>query len=165
MRRHRPPRPSRPDPDRGAVTVETAVVMPALVLLLAVLLAAAAAGMTTLRFEEAARASARAAARGESSAVVEGAAREIAGDTASVAVGAAADRVTVTISGPAPGVLGRWSTWRLGARASAAVESTAGVPSDGGSGGSGRHGTGSEGDAARGLTPVGGEKEAGSGAP
>ncbi|WP_243635653.1 TadE family type IV pilus minor pilin [Kocuria tytonicola] len=147
------------------MTVETAVIMPALVLLLAVLLATAAAGMTTLRFEEAARASARAAARGESSAVVESTAREIAGDTASVAVGAAADRVTVTISGPAPGILGRWSTWRLDAHASAAVESPAGAPSDGGSGGSGRRGTGGEGGAADGPDPVGGEKGAGGGAP
>ncbi|MBZ4346384.1 hypothetical protein LAN15_24950, partial [Mycobacterium tuberculosis] len=63
-------RPDHTDPDRGAVTVETAVIMPALVLLLAVLLAAAAAGMTTVRYEEAARASARAAARGENTAVV-----------------------------------------------------------------------------------------------
>ncbi|RLY94295.1 hypothetical protein EAE32_03585 [Kocuria tytonicola] len=165
MRQHRPARSSRSDPDRGAVTVETAVIMPALVLLLAVLLATAAAGMTTLRFEEAARASARAAARGESSAVVESTAREIAGDTASVAVGAAADRVTVTISGPAPGILGRWSTWRLDAHASAAVESPAGAPSDGGSGGSGRRGTGGEGGAADGPDPVGGEKGAGGGAP
>ena len=165
MRRHRPARPPRSDPDRGAVTVETAVIMPALVLLLAVLLAAAAAGMTTVRFEEAARASARAAARGESSAVVESTAREIAGDTASVAVGAAADRVTVTISGPAPGILGRWSTWRLDAHASAAVESTAGAPSDGGSGGSGGRGTGNAGGAADGPEPVGGEKGAGGGAP
>lgn len=165
MRRHRPARPPRPDPDRGAVTVETAVIMPALVLLLAVLLAAAAAGMTTVRFEEAARASARAAARGESSAVVESTAREIAGDTASVAVGAAADRVTVTISGPAPGILGRWSTWRLDAHASAAVESTAGAAPDGGSGGSGRRGTGGQGGAADGPDPVAGEKGAGGGAP
>ena len=145
--------------------METAVIMPALVLLLAVLLAAAAAGMTTVRFEEAARASARAAARGESSAVVESTAREIAGDTASVAVGAAADRVTVTISGPAPGILGRWSTWRLDAHASAAVEGTAGTPPDGGSDGSGRRGTGGEGGAPDGLQPVGGEKGAGGGAP
>ncbi|RKQ37050.1 TadE family type IV pilus minor pilin [Kocuria tytonis] len=124
-----------PESDRGAVTVETAVIMPALVLLLAVLLAAAAAGMTTVRFEEAARASARAAARGENTAVVERTAREIAGDGASVVVGAAAGRVTVAVSGPAPGILGRWSDWRLDADASAAVESPPGGP--GGSGGSG----------------------------
>ncbi|WP_423446522.1 TadE family type IV pilus minor pilin [Kocuria sp. KSNUG] len=130
-------RPDHTDPDRGAVTVETAVIMPALVLLLAVLLAAAAAGMTTVRYEEAARASARAAARGENTAVVERTAREIAGESASVDVGAAAGRVTVAVSGPAPGILGQWSDWRLDANASAAVERGAGAPSDDGQGGAG----------------------------
>ena len=114
-------------PDTGAVTVETAVIMPGLVLLLAVLLAAAAAGMTTVRYEEAARASARAAARGETSEVVERTAREIAGDTAVVQVSAAGDRVTVAVSGPAPGILGKWSDWRLQANGSAAVDSTRGA--------------------------------------
>ena len=125
-------RPDHTDPDRGAVTVETAVIMPALVLLLAVLLAASAAGMTTVRYEEAARASARAAARGENTAVVERTAREIAGESANVVVGGAAGRVTVAVSGPAPGILGQWSTWRLDANASAAVESGAGARSNDG---------------------------------
>ena len=114
-------------PDTGAVTVETAVIMPGLVLLLAVLLAAAAAGMTTVRYEEAARASARAAARGETSEGVERTAREIAGDTAVVQVSAAGNRVTVAVSGPAPGILGKWSDWRLHANGSAAVDSTRGA--------------------------------------
>lgn len=109
-------------PDHGAVTVETAVIMPALILLLAVLLAAAAAGTTTVRFEEAARASARAAARGEDTAAVEGAARSVAGNDAAVQVFAGGNRVTVSVSGPAPGVLGQWSSWRLHAEATAAVE-------------------------------------------
>ena len=125
-------RPDHTDPDRGAVTVETAVIMPALVLLLAVLLAAAAAGMTTVRYEEAARASARAAARGENTAVVERTAREIAGESANVVVGGAAGRVTVAVGGPAPGILGQWSNWRLDANASAAVESGAGARSNDG---------------------------------
>lgn len=99
--------------DRGAVTVETAVIMPALVLLLAVMLAAAAAGMTLVRFEEAARASARAAARGETVAIAQERAREIAGDDSTVTVTADSDRVNVTVSGPAPGILGQWSSWTL----------------------------------------------------
>ena len=165
MRRHRPAHPPRPDADRGAVTVETAVIMPALVLLLSVLLAAAAAGMTSLRFEEAARASARAAARGERSAVVESTAREIAGDGASVAVGAAGDRVTVTITGPAPGILGQWSTWQLDAHASAAVEDAGGAPSDDGPGGSSGGGTEDEGSAVGGGEPTGAEKGVSGGAP
>ncbi|RUP84475.1 pilus assembly protein TadE [Kocuria sp. HSID17590] len=108
------------------MTVETAVIMPALILLLAVLLAAAAAGATTVRYEEAARASARAAARGEDAVVVERAAHDVAGDDAAVRVSAAEDRVTVSVSGPAPGVLGQWSSWRLSAEATAAVDDTGG---------------------------------------
>ena len=108
--------------DRGAVTVETAVIMPALVLLLAVMLAAAAAGMTLVRFEEAARASARAAARGETVAVAQERAREIAGDDSTVTVAAGSDRVNVTVSGPAPGILGQWSSWTLQADAMAVTE-------------------------------------------
>lgn len=102
--------PGRGGPDHGAVTVETAVVTPALILLLAVLLAAAAAGMTTVRFEEAARASARAAARGDDSATVVHTAHEIAGHAASIQISTAANRVTVAVSGPAPGVLGHGAT-------------------------------------------------------
>lgn len=110
------------NPERGAVTAETAVIMPALVLLLAVVLAAAAAGMTVIRFEEAARASARAAARGETTAVAQQRAHEIAGETASVRIAGGPDRMTVTVSGPAPGVLGQWSGWQLRAEATAVTE-------------------------------------------
>ena len=102
--------------------METAVIMPALVLLLAVMLAAAAAGMTLVRFEEAARASARAAARGETVAVAQDRAREIAGDDSTVTVATGSDRVNVTVSGPAPGVLGQWSDWTLQADAMAVTE-------------------------------------------
>lgn len=118
-------RPGHGTPDqreRGAVTVETAVIMPALVLLLAVMLAAAAAGMTLVRFEEAARASARAAARGETVAVAQERAREIAGEDSAVTVAAGSDRVTVTVSGPAPGILGTWSNWTLQTDAMAMTE-------------------------------------------
>lgn len=112
----------RRNPERGAVTAETAVIMPALVLLLAVVLAAAAAGMTVIRFEEAARASARAAARGEAAAVAQQRAHEIAGESASVRIAGGADRVTVSVSGPAPGILGQWTGWHLRAEATAVTE-------------------------------------------
>jgi len=49
--------------ERGAVTAEFAVALPAVVLLLAFLLAGGAAGLTQLRLEEAVRAGARAAIR------------------------------------------------------------------------------------------------------
>lgn len=120
-------RPSpRPAPhDAGAVTAETAVLLPALVLLLAVLLAASAAGMTLIRYEEAARASARAAARGESAAVVRSAALRVAGQDASVRLAGSSGTTTVTVSGPAPGVLGAWGGWELHAEASARTERAA----------------------------------------
>lgn len=118
--------------EAGAVTAETAVLLPALVLLLAVLLAAAAAGVDLIRYEEAARASARAAARGEPPAVVRTTALRLAGDGAAVTVARDARTTTVTVSGPAPGVLGQWGGWRLGAEASAATEAAPPAGSPGG---------------------------------
>ncbi len=126
--------------DGGTVTAETAVLLPALVLLLAVLLAAAAAGMTLIRYEEAARASARAAARGESTAVVRSTALRVAGEDAVVHLDGGPGTASVTVTGPAPGVLGSWGGWQLRADASAATEgaaagSGAGGGADGGPGG------------------------------
>lgn len=120
---HRAPRAARAD--HGAVTAETAVLLPGLVLLLAVLLAAAAAGMTLIRYEEAARASARAAARGESAAVVRSTAARVAGDAAAVRLTEDAGTATVTVTGPAPGILGTWGGWELQADASAVTEGAA----------------------------------------
>ncbi|MGX5356926.1 TadE family type IV pilus minor pilin [Kocuria sp. KH4] len=116
------PSPHPACPDRGAVTAETAVLLPALVLLLAVLLAAAAAGMTLIRYEEAARASARAAARGESAATVRSTARSVAGENAAVRLEDGAGTSTVVVTGPAPGILGTWGGWELRAEASADTE-------------------------------------------
>lgn len=113
---------ARPGSERGAVTAETAVIMPALVVLLAVLLAAAAAGMTMIRFEEAARATARAAARGETVAVARQRGHDVAGPDASVTIAGRDDRVDVIVSGPAPGILGQWSDWTLSTRATAITE-------------------------------------------
>ena len=117
--RHQPPHQRG---ERGSVTAESAVIMPALVLLLAVLLAAAAAGMTLIRFEEAARATARAAARGDTVAVAQQRGAEIAGPEATVAVIRSTHRVDVSVTGPAPGILGDWGRWQLNAKATAIVE-------------------------------------------
>ncbi|GAA1773815.1 TadE family type IV pilus minor pilin [Kocuria aegyptia] len=110
------------------------MLLPALVLLLAVLLASAAAGMTLIRYEEAARASARAAARGESAAVIRSTALHVAGEDAAVRLGgdAGTATVTVTVTGPAPGILGTWGGWELRADASAETE---GAGAAGGNGG------------------------------
>ncbi|BAS10806.1 hypothetical protein AHiyo4_42280 [Arthrobacter sp. Hiyo4] len=69
------------------MTAEFAVALPAVLLLLALLLAGASAGVTQLRLEEAARAGARALARGEDAAAVQGIVRTLAGTSATASVG------------------------------------------------------------------------------
>jgi hypothetical protein len=68
------------------VTAELALVLPGVVLLLVALLTAAGAALTQVRVADAARAGARAAALGESSAVVSDVARHLAGPEAEVVV-------------------------------------------------------------------------------
>jgi Flp pilus assembly protein TadG len=68
------------------VTAEFAVALPAVLLLLALLLAGSAAGVTQLRLEEAARAGARALARGDDAAAVDVIVRRLAGTAAASAV-------------------------------------------------------------------------------
>jgi hypothetical protein len=109
---------------RGAVTAEFAVALPAVVLLLALLLAGAGAGVTQLRLEEAARAGARALARGDSAAGVEAIVRRLAGQTAGSAVTSDGEWIGVTVSGRAPGALGSLLPWTFSARAWARREST-----------------------------------------
>jgi TadE-like protein len=109
--------------DRGAVTAEFAVTLPAVVLLLALLLAGSAAGITQLRLEEAARAGARALARGDGSAAVEGIVRRLAGDAASASILAEGEWLRVTVAAKVSGPLGSIIPWTLSASASARVES------------------------------------------
>lgn len=107
---------------RGAVTAEFAVVLPAVLLLLALLLAGSAAGVTQLRLEEAARAGARALARGESPGAVDGIVRTLAGASASAAVVADGEWLSVTVSDRVGGPFGSTVPWTLTARASARAE-------------------------------------------
>ncbi len=67
----------RPGPDRGSVTAELAVALPAVVLVVAALLVTVAAGGAQLRAEEAARSAARLAAFGASDAEVRAAAERV----------------------------------------------------------------------------------------
>ncbi|UZX05592.1 hypothetical protein F8G81_19150 [Arthrobacter sp. CDRTa11] len=110
---------------RGAVTAEFAVALPAVLLLLALLLAGAAAGVTQLRLEEAARAGARALARGESVAAVEGIVRTLAGATATAAVAADGEWVSITVADRVGGPLGTTVPWTLTAVASTRSETHA----------------------------------------
>lgn len=107
---------------RGAVTAEFAVVLPAVLLLLALLLAGCAAGITQLRLEEAARAGARALARGESAGAVDGIVRRLAGASASAAVMADGEWLSVTVSDRLGGPFGSTVPWTLSARAAARGE-------------------------------------------
>ena len=103
--------------DEGAVTVETAIVLPSIVLLLAVLLACGGAAMLQVRAEEAAGAAARVMARGESAADAQREAEAIAGNDAVVSVQRDDDRATAAVRLPAPGVLGRWESLEVSAEA------------------------------------------------
>jgi Flp pilus assembly protein TadG len=114
--------------DRGAVTAEFAVALPAVLLLLAMLLTGAAAGVTQLRLEEGARAGARALARGDDSATVERIVRTLSGASASAAVAAEGDWLSVTVTGRVGGPLGSSIPWTLTARASTRSETAAAGP-------------------------------------
>lgn len=107
----------------GAVTAEFAVALPSVVLLLALLLAGSAAGVAQLRLEEAARAGARALARGDSSADVDEIVRRLAGPAAGTAVASDGEWISVTVTGRVPGSIGSLLPWTLSARASARRES------------------------------------------
>ncbi|MDN4644605.1 TadE family type IV pilus minor pilin [Arthrobacter sp. PsM3] len=107
----------RSDTGRGAVTAEFAVALPAVMLLLALLLAGSAAGVTQLRLEEAARAGARALARGEDAGAVGAIVRRLAGDSAASAVASEGEWLSVTVSGRVPGAVGSLLPWTLSARA------------------------------------------------
>lgn len=109
---------NRNNDDDGAVTVETAIVLPAIVALLAVLLACGGAAMLQVRCEEAANAAARVMARGESERAAEQEARTIAGDRAEVSVQRRDGRADAEVVLPAPGVLGDWGALDLSASAS-----------------------------------------------
>jgi Flp pilus assembly protein TadG len=127
--------PGRPGPGnaRGAVTAEFAVALPAVLLLLALLLAGAAAGATQLRLEEAALAGARALARGESPAAAEAIVSRLAGASATAALAADGEWVSVTVADRVAGPLGSTVPWTLTARATTRSE-TAGARGPSGAG-------------------------------
>jgi Flp pilus assembly protein TadG len=110
---------------RGAVTAEFAVALPAVLLLLALLLSGAAAGVTQLRLEEAARAGARALARGEDPAAVEGIVRALAGTTAAASVVADGEWLSVIVADRVGGPLGATVPWTLTAKATSRSETAA----------------------------------------
>ncbi len=108
--------------DRGSVTAETAIVMPAIVAVLAMLLAGAAAGSTQLQLEKAAQTAARQLARGETAAVAASAVRRIAGSGATLASGNAGGWITVRTTAAVPVPWAGAGGWTLAAEATAPAE-------------------------------------------
>jgi len=112
--------------DRGSVTAEFAVALPAVVAVLAVLLSAVAAATAELRCVDAARAGARAAARGETPSVAVAAAKAAAPSGATIRLQRDGDSVRVEVRGRVS-LLGPIGAGRLGvpvrAIASAPLES------------------------------------------
>ncbi|WP_405143521.1 TadE family type IV pilus minor pilin [Sphaerisporangium sp. NBC_01403] len=115
--------------DRGSATAEMAVALPSLVLVLGAALWAIAAVTAQLECVDAARAGARAAARGEPLEAVRHAAGEAApaGATVSVTRDAELSRVTISAS-VRPSWLIAMPAVPVGASASSATELGAGVP-------------------------------------
>ena len=123
--------------ERGSVTAEFAVALPAVVVVLAFLLAGAAAGAAQLNLEKAAQAAVRQLGRGETAASAARTVRSIAGEGAVVAADSSGGwvtvRVTASVSGPWPEFAG----WTLAAEAIGPAELGGGpvVPPGAGSGG------------------------------
>ncbi|MFD9353813.1 TadE family type IV pilus minor pilin [Streptomyces sp. NPDC060031] len=112
--------------DRGYVTAEAALVIPALVLFAALLVWALMAAAGQIRCVDAARAGARAAARSEPAEVVVAAAGAAAPPGAKVEVERTGDLWRVRVAAPAPGPAAL--PVRLGAQAVALAEDSVGPP-------------------------------------
>ncbi|WP_030065693.1 TadE family type IV pilus minor pilin [Streptomyces natalensis] len=89
--------------DAGMVTAETAVVLPLLVAVAAALIWGLMAACARIECVDAARAGARAAARGETRAAVLRVAREAAPEGARAALAREGDLVRVRVEAPLPG--------------------------------------------------------------
>ncbi|KOU62226.1 TadE family type IV pilus minor pilin [Streptomyces sp. NPDC054949] len=112
--------------DRGYVTAEAALVIPALVLFAALLVWALMAAAAQIRCVDAARAGARAAARSEPAEIVVAAAGAAAPRGAEVRLERVGDLWRVRVAAPAPGPGGL--PVRLGAQAVALAEDSVGPP-------------------------------------
>lgn len=116
-------RPAGRDGDRGSVTAEAAVAVPALVVFVAALLWALMAASAQIQCVDAARAGARAAARSEPRAAAVEAARSAAPAGAEVTLARSRDLWQVRVEAPTPGPPGIALT--LAAEAVAPAEDTA----------------------------------------
>lgn len=125
-RRRREGRRGGAGPQRGSVTAETALALPAVVVALLLVLAVAQVSAAQVACVDAARAAARRAARGEAPAAVVAAARAVGPGGTVVGVTRSGTSVTVTVSAPVrlplPG------TPSLTVRSAATADTEGGVP-------------------------------------
>ncbi|MCH1867757.1 TadE family type IV pilus minor pilin [Nocardioides sp. CFH 31398] len=89
--------------ERGAVTAETAMALPLLVAVTVGLVWLLAVGVAQVRVVDAARETARAAARGDSDAEAVAVGRRVAPDGASLGVSSLGERVEATAAAPVAG--------------------------------------------------------------
>jgi len=110
--------------ERGSVTAELAVALPAVVVVLALVLTVGAASVARLRAVDAASAAARSAALGEDDAAQRAAAVRVGGSGTSVRIAHDGDWVTADVEVPVVGRLGPFGSGplRAGGHASARVE-------------------------------------------
>jgi hypothetical protein len=108
--------------EHGSVTAEVAVVLPALVLLTGLLFGIAHVGVLQLRIDEAARAGAREAMRGESSASVQQTVQRLAGPGATASIDSGAGWTTVEVRAEVEGPVVDLMTLELIASASGREE-------------------------------------------
>jgi Flp pilus assembly protein TadG len=109
--------------DRGSATLETALVVPVLVLLTVALCGVISAMATQIRCIDAARSGARAAARGESEDAVRAVVRDAAPHGTQMTIARSAGYVQVLVTAPAGG-LPLLENFTVHAEAEAADEST-----------------------------------------
>jgi hypothetical protein len=122
--------------ERGSVTAEFAVALPAVIVVLAFLLAGAAAGAAQLNLEKAAQAAVRQLGRGETEAAAAQTVRSIAGEGAAVAADSSGGWVRVRVTASVPGPWPEFGGWTLAAEAAGPAELGGGpvVPAGAGNG-------------------------------
>lgn len=111
--------------ERGAVTAETAVVLPVLVLFTVTMVWLVCIGLTQLRALDAAREVARSAARSDSTAHARSLGRQVAPEGSRVSLTHSGETVTATVISPVrgpAGLLGRLAGVEVRGVAVAAVE-------------------------------------------
>lgn len=111
--------------ERGAVTAETAMALPVLALFTVAMAWLVTVGMTHVRALDAARETARSAARSQGHGEAVALGHRVAPEGSRISVGRSGGVVVVTVSSPVHGpggLFGRWAGFRVEAEAVAAEE-------------------------------------------